>query len=66
MRGFPKSFNQHWTQKNGRMVAKKQFKTIEEVLEYMRKHHINEEIYHPYICKECMMWHIGHYKKETK
>ena len=64
-RPFAKVLNQHWTYKHGKMVAKKQFKTLDEVLEYMTTHHINQEKYHPYICRECYLWHIGHYTKKN-
>ena len=57
--------NQHWTQKGGKYAPKLQFKTIDDVLEYMTTHHI-KDIYTPYICKICGMWHIGHEHKKRK
>lgn len=60
---FGRSLNEHWTQKGGSLVAKIQFKTLEEALAFMDKRKINKDIYHPYVCSECGMWHIGHYKK---
>ena len=32
----------------------------------MDEHKINKDIYHPYVCEECMNWHIGHYDKKGK
>lgn len=55
--------HQHWTWKHGKMKPKKQFKTIDGVLAYMDKKHIIKTIFHPYICPDCGMWHIGHNKK---
>lgn len=54
--------HEHWTSKKGRLVAKAQFSTLDECLEFMDKRKINKDIYHPYICSECGMWHIGHKK----
>jgi hypothetical protein len=48
------------------MVPKIQFKTLDEVLEYMEKHHINSSKYHPYICHDCGQWHIGHSNEKMK
>jgi len=58
--------NEHWTQKGSKMVAKKQFKVLDDALKYISEHHINSLVYHPYICSECGMWHIGHHKKRKK
>lgn len=58
--------NEHWTQKGDKMVAKKQFKVLDDALKYISEHHINSLVYHPYICSECGMWHIGHHKKRKK
>lgn len=55
--------HEHWTQRGGSLVAKKQFKTLEDALAFMKLRHINKNVYHPYVCRECGMWHIGHYKK---
>jgi len=41
------------------MVPKMQFKTLNEVIEYMDKHNINKDIFNPYVCSDCGMWHIG-------
>ena len=41
-RAIAKGLKQHWTVKHGKMVPKIQFKTLDEVLSYMKKHHINE------------------------
>lgn len=59
-----KSLKNHWTSKRGIMVPKKQFRTIEEALEYMDKHKIDKIKYTPYVCSDCGMWHIGHLKKK--
>lgn len=53
----------HWTSKKGIMVPKVQFKTLKDALEFMEKRHINKDVFHPYICQDCGMWHIGHTKK---
>lgn len=58
--------NEHWTQKGGKMVAKVQFHTIDDAIHYMEDHHINSDIYHPYVCSECGCWHIGHHKFAKK
>lgn len=65
MRRWGKIMHEHWTQKHGKLVAKVQFKTLDEVLDYMDKHHINKDIYHPYVCSECGMWHIGHSRNKV-
>ena len=57
-----KALHQHWTWKNGVMKAKLQFKTLDEVLAYMDEHKIDKNKFHPYICSDCGMWHIGHSK----
>ena len=62
-RAIAKGLKQHWTVKHGKMVPKIQFKTLDEVLSYMKKHHINGVKYHPYICSDCGQWHIGHNKR---
>ena len=54
--------NQHWTQKGGRHVPKKVFNTLEDCLIFMHDKGINQNIYHPYICRDCGNWHIGHYR----
>lgn len=56
---------QHWTTKKGKMVPKIAFKTLDECLDYIKAHHI-KDIYHPYVCRECGMWHIGHSKKHKQ
>lgn len=58
-----KALHQHWTWKGGIMKAKMQFQTLENCLEYMDKHKINKAKYHPYVCPDCGMWHIGHSKQ---
>lgn len=58
--------HEHWTSKHGKLVAKAQFKTLEDCISYMDKHHIDKWVYHPYVCSECGMWHIGHFKKQGK
>lgn len=45
------------------MVPKMQFKTLYDCLGYMDKHHISKNKFHPYVCPDCGMWHIGHSKK---
>lgn len=59
-----KGLKQHWTVKHGRMVPKRQFKSLEEALSYIEKRHINKDIYHPYVCSDCGQWHVGHNRKE--
>ena len=44
------------------MIPKVQFRSLDEALAFMDRKHINKDTYHPYICKDCGMWHIGHYK----
>lgn len=61
-KGFMKSLSNHWTSKHGKMVPKVQFKTIEDALSFMDKRNIDKNIYHPYVCRDCGMWHIGHVK----
>lgn len=63
-RAIAKGLKQHWTVKHGKMVPKIQFKTLDEALEYIEKHHINSSKYHPYICHDCGQWHIGHSNKK--
>lgn len=58
-----KALHQHWTNKHGKMVPKMQFKTLDNCLEYMNKHKTNKDKYHPYVCPDCGMWHIGHNKQ---
>ena len=57
-----KALHQHWTIKKGQMVPKAQFKTLDEAIAFMDKKHINKNLYHPYICPDCGLWHIGHIK----
>ena len=57
-----KFIRQHWTWKGGSMKPKKQFKTLGECFEFMDNHHINKDKFHPYVCLDCGMWHIGHSK----
>lgn len=59
---FSCRMNEHWTQKSGSLVAKKQFKTLDDALAFLDKIH-QKDRYHPYVCSECGMWHIGHNKK---
>lgn len=58
-----KALKQHWTTKHGKIVPKVAFKTIDEALSFMDKSNINKHVYHPYVCPDCGMWHIGHSKK---
>ena len=53
--------HQHWTWKSGSMKAKVQYKTIDDAMVYIRQHNLLNT-YHPYICPDCGMWHIGHNK----
>ena len=53
--------HEHWTQRGGSLVAKIQFKTLEEALAFMEKRKI-KDTYHAYVCSECGMWHIAHNK----
>jgi hypothetical protein len=63
MRGL----RQHWTSKHGVMVPKMQFNTLQDALSYIKDHHINNNKYHPYVCPDCGLWHIGHnHKKKRK
>ena len=64
MSRWARIMNEHWTQKGGKMVAKLQFKTLNDAIRYIEEHHINSDIYHPYVCSECGQWHIGHHKKK--
>ena len=57
-----RSLNEHWTQRGGSLVAKVQFKTLDEALSFMDRRRVNKDVYHPYVCSECGMWHIGHHK----
>lgn len=59
------ALHQHWTWKSGVMKAKMQFKTIDEAIEFIHKHRLSNK-YHPYICTECGMWHIGHNKLKNR
>ena len=58
---FNHSLNQHWTCKHGTMKPKKQFKTLEDSLDYISRKGINSKVYNPYVCTECGQWHIGHF-----
>jgi hypothetical protein len=57
---------QHWTSKHGKMVPKREFKTLQEALDCIFKHHINSDKYHPYVCSECGQWHIGHNRTKKR
>ena len=49
------------------MKPKLQFKTIDDLLVYLAERKIDKDKFHPYICPDCGMWHIGHNKgKDTK
>ena len=61
-RAISKGLKAHWTSKSGIMVPKAQFKTLDDALEFMDKRKIDKDIYHPYVCPDCGMWHIGHHK----
>ena len=54
----------HWTWKHGKMIAKKQFKTLDNALAFMDKRHIDKDVFNPYVCPDCGMWHIGHRKSD--
>ena len=60
-----KALHQHWTWKSGIMKPKRQFKTLDDCLEYMDKRRINKDKYHPYVCPDCGLWHIGHSKNSN-
>lgn len=57
------ALHQHWTWKSGSMKQKMPFKTIGHALRYLQEHNLLDR-YHPYICQECGMWHIGHNKRK--
>lgn len=57
-----KALHQHWTWKSGIMKSKRQFKTLDDCLEYMNVHMINKDKFHLYVCPDCGLWHIGHSK----
>lgn len=59
-----KALHQHWTWKGGIMKSKRQFKTLDDCLDFMDKRRINKDKYHPYVCPDCGLWHIGHSKKQ--
>lgn len=59
-----KALHQHWTNKHGTLVPKAAYKTLGEALAFMDKNTINKDKYHPYVCPDCGMWHIGHYKRK--
>ena len=52
----------HWTERGGSLVAKRQFKTLDDALAFMDKRHINKDKFNVYVCPDCGMWHIGHRK----
>lgn len=58
------ALHQHWTNKHGTMVPKVQFKTLDDALDFMDRRKINKNKYHPYVCDDCGMWHIGHYHEK--
>ena len=58
--------HEHWTSKGGILVAKAQFKSLSDALSFMDEHRIDKDVYHPYVCSECGMWHIGHRKERKK
>ena len=55
------ALHQHWTQKGGTLKPKTSFRTIDEAMDFLTRHGIKG--YHPYICPDCNMWHLGHDKK---
>lgn len=55
------TLHQHWTWKGGTMKPKLGFKTIDDALDYIKERNIKG--YHPYICPDCNMWHLGHDKR---
>lgn len=57
-----KQLHQHWTWKKGVMKPKVQFNTLNDALEFLAKNNFIKQKYHPYICSDCGMWHIGHNK----
>ena len=58
-----KALHQHWTWKGGVMKPKTQYKTLDDALKFLLKHEKLKNNYHPYICPDCGMWHIGHNKQ---
>ena len=57
-----KCLKHHWTMKHGKMMEKRVFTSFNEAVECMKKEHINPNIFAPYKCVDCGMWHIGHIK----
>lgn len=55
------ALHQHWTFRKGSMKPKVAFKTIDDALAVIQKRNLKG--YHPYICPDCNMWHIGHDKR---
>lgn len=53
-----KGLKHHRTKKHGRMVQKLPFVSLDDALEYMRQNSI-PDIYTPFRCKTCGMWHFG-------
>ena len=60
------TLQQHWTNKKGVMKPKRAFKTLDEVLSFIKDSKIDDGKYHPYVCAECGMWHIGHHKSKKR
>ena len=44
------------------MKPKVQFNTLNDALDFLAKNKFIKRNYHPYICPDCGMWHIGHNK----
>ena len=56
------ALHQHWTWKGGSMKPKAQYKTLGEALMFLSQNEKLKNNYHPYLCPDCGMWHIGHNK----
>ena len=55
------ALHQHWTWKGKAMKPKVQYRTLDDALGFIKEHKLKD--YHPYICPDCGMWHLGHNKK---
>ncbi len=55
-----KQLHEHWTKKGCILKPKKQFNTLEEANNFISEN--KKKNYHPYICSDCGLWHIGHKK----
>jgi len=59
---FP-GLKNHWTFSRGKMIPKKQFQSEDEAYLFIEENKMKG--YHPYLCRDCGMWHIGHRLKKT-